>query len=356
MTTTVDTMVDTGRKRAFCTLKTHKEEATMEWIIDDFVAWAESKDVGSCHNSSTFRFHFTSIKKIYNFSINIYPRGNAKDDELEDQIGIFLTNNNKEEIHLKMCFQILNKNGQACKKWDTDRKMKGGSDWGWKNIVSRKKLIEDKAEVMPDGALTIRCDIVVIVSDIASIAYDLPQPAKRRAKSLESDLDKMLASATFSDFKIVCQTHTLDVHKTILAARSDVFAAMLSADNKETKSSKLIIEDFDIDVVRQMVTFIYTGKLKDSENLVCPELLLLADKYNLSDLVYHCGITLAENLKLENAVAVLNVAVKTSSKYLLKRAASFVARNFPKIKATPEWKKLKNENPSAIVPVLEEIA
>ena len=225
-----------------------------------------------------------------------------------------------------------------------------------RSLNCRKQLIEPATNVMADGALTIRCDIVIIASDVDSVTYDFPQPSKRRQTSILSDLDKMLTSSNFSDFKIVCQTHTLDVHKTILAARSDVFAAMLSADNKETKSSKLIIEDFDIDVVRQMVTFIYTGKLKDSENLVCPELLLLADKYNLSDLVNHCGITLAENLKLENAVAVLNVAVKTSSKYLLKMAASFVARNFPKIKATPEWKKLKNENPSAIVPVLEEIA
>jgi len=50
---------------------------------------------------------------------------------------------------------------------------------------------------------------------------------------------------------------------------------MLSADNKETKTYQLIIEDFEKDVVQQMITFLYTGKFKDSESLVRPELLLL---------------------------------------------------------------------------------
>jgi hypothetical protein len=54
-----------------------------------------------------------------------------------------------------------------------------------------------------------------------------------------------------------------------------VFAAMLSADNKETKTNQLVIEDFEKDIVKQMITFLYTGKFKDNESLVRPELLLL---------------------------------------------------------------------------------
>ena len=50
---------------------------------------------------------------------------------------------------------------------------------------------------------------------------------------------------------------------------------MLSADNKETKTNQLVIEDFEKDIVKQMITFLYTGKFKDNESLVRPELLLL---------------------------------------------------------------------------------
>jgi hypothetical protein len=88
-------------------------------------------------------------------------------------------------------------------------------------LNSRKQLIDQAANVMADGALTIRCDIVVILSDVTSVASVFPQPSKRRQTSLLSDLDKMLTLSNFSDFKIVCQTHTYDVHKTILAARYD---------------------------------------------------------------------------------------------------------------------------------------
>ncbi len=50
---------------------------------------------------------------------------------------------------------------------------------------------------------------------------------------------------------------------------------MLSTDNKETKTNQLVIENFEKDIVKQMITFLDTGKFKDSESLVSPELLLL---------------------------------------------------------------------------------
>jgi hypothetical protein len=89
------TSVDTGRKRAFCTTKTLKEEASMEWTIEHFAAWAESKAVGSRHLSSKFPFQFDSIKKTYNFSIAIYPRGTKENSDFEDQIGLFLVSHEK---------------------------------------------------------------------------------------------------------------------------------------------------------------------------------------------------------------------------------------------------------------------
>jgi hypothetical protein len=95
------TSVDTGRKRAFCTTKTLKEEASMEWTINDFAAWAESKDIGSRHLSSTFSFQFDSIKKTYNFSIAIYPRATKENSDFEDQIGLYLYS------HDKVCNMML---------------------------------------------------------------------------------------------------------------------------------------------------------------------------------------------------------------------------------------------------------
>ena len=89
------TSSEISRKRGYCTQKTLKEEATMEWTINDFEAWAESKPLGSSYNSSTFRFQFNSIKKNYNFNISIYPRGNEDNADLEDQIGVFLNSPNK---------------------------------------------------------------------------------------------------------------------------------------------------------------------------------------------------------------------------------------------------------------------
>ena len=306
------------------------------------------------YNSSTFRFQFNSIKKNYSFNIGIFPRGNQNKIECEDHIGVFINSLNKEELQLRLSIQFLNKKGHAILKWETDKKMLPDSDCGWKKLFSRKKMFAEAKTFLPDGTLTIRCDIVIIVADVLTSSYDYQFPMKRCQKSLSSDLDKLLNTANCSDFKIVCQGHTYNVHKTILVARSDVFAAMLSMENEETKTNQMVIEDFDKDVVQQMVKFIYTGSHNKTET-VSPELLLLVDKYDLSDLVSHCKKVLADSIKLDNAVATLDVAVKTSSKHLLKLAARFVGQNLSKIRCTSEWKKIKKENPAAVVSVLKEL-
>ena len=60
------------------------------------------------------------------------------------------------------------------------------------------------------------------------------------------------------------------------AARSPVFARMLSTDMVETNTNNIDI-DAGKDVMQEMISFMYTGKVTDIENLDVPELLKLAE-------------------------------------------------------------------------------
>ena len=53
-----------------------------------------------------------------------------------------------------------------------------------------------------------------------------------------------------------------EVHKSILSARSDVFAAMLQSDSlSETRDNQLTIKDVKSDALKEMLRFLYTDQV-----------------------------------------------------------------------------------------------
>ena len=101
-----------GRKRAVCDTANVMDDFSIEWTIQKFAAWAESKDRGYCFNSPQFRFYSSSLKRQLNFGIAVYPKGltsgssssassdsGATPENREDNVGIFLVNNSEVTIY-----------------------------------------------------------------------------------------------------------------------------------------------------------------------------------------------------------------------------------------------------------------
>ena len=63
-------------------------------------------------------------------------------------------------------------------------------------------------------------------------------------------------------------------------ARSPVFRAMLSSDMRERQAGIIRIDDAGLDVVRQMLRYMYTAKIQQGFNRI-KELLVLANKYQV---------------------------------------------------------------------------
>ena len=57
------------------------------------------------------------------------------------------------------------------------------------------------------------------------------------------------------------------VHKAILAARSLVFSAMFEHEMEEKKQNKVEIPDMDHEVLREMLHYIFTGKISNIRNM-----------------------------------------------------------------------------------------
>ena len=100
---------------------------------------------------------------------------------------------------------------------------------------------------------------------------------------LSDDLGQLYESSQFADVTLACEGREFHCVKSLLVARSQVFAAMFEHDMEEAKHGRVEVKDVDSEVMDQMLRFIYTGKAPDLERMAA-ELLAAADKYALDRL------------------------------------------------------------------------
>lgn len=144
--------------------------------------------------------------------------------------------------------------------------------------------------------------------------------------NLSRDLGALLDSECNSDMTLIADGNRFSVHKTILIARSPVFAAMFQHNIKEVHENEVDILDVDGDVLEQMIRFMYTGKV-DKLDVLAGRLLTAADKYALEDLKQLCDRAIFENLSLTNVVSSLIIADRHNSVILKEQAIDFMKVN-----------------------------
>ena len=99
------------------------------------------------------------------------------------------------------------------------------------------------------------------------------------------------------DFTIICNDKSFKCHKVVLGCKSNIFkAAFNSKSSYETKTATVKINDFEPETIETMISFIYFGKIENTEKITS-DLLRLADRYNIIGLVELITDYLKENLK-----------------------------------------------------------
>merc|ERR1712048_730873 len=116
------------------------------------------------------------------------------------------------------------------------------------------------------------------------------------------------ANSKLADITIVCDRHNFSCHSALLASISPVFEAMFShCDLLETRSKTIKIEDAKPPAVKAMIDFAYSNEVPDIDNIAL-DLLKLADKYNMADLLAYCSIALEKTISVGTCVALWSSA------------------------------------------------
>jgi len=112
----------------------------------------------------------------------------------------------------------------------------------------------------------------------------------------------------FADVTIQCGSESIQVHSCVLAD-SPVFDRMLETPMLEASTKIIKIEDFSWETVNQFVEILYTGKC--SSACSWGDVLRMADKYQLLDLIPVCIHHMQETLSAETVVPYLRALNRT---------------------------------------------
>lgn len=135
----------------------------------------------------------------------------------------------------------------------------------------------------------------------------------------------------------------LHAHKALLSSQSPVFAAMFNHDMLEKRSNIVEIKGISYDLMKQILLFIYAGKVGVSEEILSLEsLYVAADMYCLDDLKNYCSRVMIEDLNARNAVQYLELAHIFKDERLKTRIMKFVVEQTKEIVNSKEFQQLQD--------------
>ncbi|XP_047103621.1 speckle-type POZ protein-like [Schistocerca piceifrons] len=175
------------------------------------------------------------------------------------------------------------------------------------------------------------------------------------SRNLPSDLEGLLVSGEGADVTLVAGASQLPAHRTVLAARSPVFAAMLRHPTLEASSGRVHIPDVSEPVLGQLLAFVYTDEAPAMATMA-HDLLAAADKYDVALLKKRCELQLASDLCVESAAKTAVLAVLHSCPLLRETAAAFIRSHPVQVMGTRGWEEALRNHPQILIEVCRHVA
>lgn len=206
-------------------------------------------------------------------------------------------------------------------------------------------------------------DTLVIICDIRDSAVQNERFVVREGGSENGYLDylKKLANnikctpdVLLEDIVSLCVgSETEIVNKAVLCSRSPVFAKMLVCDMVEKRENSVKIDDIKIEVLRGLITFLYSGIVPDCDFKFLYDLYYTANKYDISQLLDECRHLLVSKFTIENVCEILEISIMCNDDYLKFNTMLFIGSNLRRVVTTAGWKSLMTSEPKTTLKVMD---
>jgi BTB/POZ domain len=226
---------------------------------------------------------------------------------------------------------------------------------GFPDLVCRSTLENTANNLLSGGTLTVYCRIEEmknVLSPGQFVKCNCLQETTRiiqNRRRLISDLNTLMDDKTNCDLQITVKKQKIDAHRSILTARSPVFAAMLKHDMSEKMTNSVTISDIDAPVFTKMLQFMYTGDCDVGTS--AEDLYAAADKYDIQDLKEMCEEQMQKNVNVDNAVRMLILSDARQSRNLKEHAIAFINQNAAALVKKPCWNELMKTHPHLITEI-----
>ncbi|KAL2503632.1 BTB/POZ domain-containing protein [Abeliophyllum distichum] len=145
---------------------------------------------------------------------------------------------------------------------------------------------------------------------------------------------------------------SVPAHRAVLTSRSPVFRAMLENEMEESISGTIKVSDASYDALRAFVNYLYTAEACLDEHMAC-DLLVLAEKYQVTHLKTYCEKFLMSKLNWENSLPYYAFAHQHSARCLLDASLSLIMDNMDKLSKQEEYMELVEKDPRVVVEIYE---
>jgi len=146
-----------------------------------------------------------------------------------------------------------------------------------------------------------------------------------------------------------CRWSGIQSSQAVLVAHSPVFRTMFEHEMLERLTNRIEIHDIHLQVFKEIMAFIYTGKAPHlHSHSMATGFLAAADKYDLQDFKVICEDSLCRNLSVKNAVPTLILADLHSTEHLKTRAMDFIILHAFEVSETLEWNSVVESHPHLV--------
>ena len=129
---------------------------------------------------------------------------------------------------------------------------------------------------------------------------------------------------------------------------------MLKNDTEEKQKKEIPIPDSTPEIVKPMISYIYTGNIPENIRHIAPELIQVSNKYQLEILVEACAEAIVEELTDDNALKTLALIDRHAPTSVNRNTVlDFICENAKRVMKAADWKEFKKLHPDLLSDILE---
>lgn len=316
------------------------------WAIDNFSFCKES--AGTALKSPVYKL--TLPEGEIELVIMVYPNGESYSyNRFVSAYVKVLTQD--ASINAKATIGIFDRHGHEKVLFKSEKSavLNQNSMLGKPEFVERSKLVDQNSEFfIADDRLKLFCDFAVVLDCVNVRCANFKSSVI--PKTLSEDIKEMFESEKFSDFTLVVNGKNLKVHKTILAARSPMFAAQMPGSNVD----KMEITDLSYEAVLEFLRYIYTDQVENIDN-ISKDLLLASIRSKMEGLKPICYENIISKMDVANGADCLKFAHENKLQELRVASLDFFKKHAKAIIKTDGFENLKRVHPQLVFGELFEL-